>query len=138
MKAITLWQPWATWIAIGWKTIETRRHMRFTSLVGCRIAIQAAQKWDPQWVVTATPFLTEEQWATTSLARLNNKWPRGALVCTVVVDHMVRAVGRRDDWGKLAMCDVAGKICYFLSDIKPLPHPVPFKGWQGIFNVPDE
>ena len=34
IAAITLWQPWATWIAWRWKTIETRGHDRFRRLVG--------------------------------------------------------------------------------------------------------
>jgi predicted transcriptional regulator len=41
MKVITLWQPWASFIALGWKTIETRTHDRFKNLVCERIAIHA-------------------------------------------------------------------------------------------------
>lgn len=44
MKAITLWQPWATLIAIGAKTIETRSWPAPPALYGQRIAIHAASK----------------------------------------------------------------------------------------------
>ena len=42
MKAITLWQPWASLIADGTKTIETRSWAPPSSLLGQRIAIHAA------------------------------------------------------------------------------------------------
>lgn len=41
MKAITLWQPWATLIAIGAKRIETRNWRAPASLNGQWIAIHA-------------------------------------------------------------------------------------------------
>ena len=43
-----------------------------------------------------------------------------------------------EGWDIKAMCEVAGKFCLFLEDIKPLRSRVPFRGRQGIFNVPDE
>lgn len=46
MKVITLWQPWATWVVLGWKTIETRLHPRFASLAGQVIGIHAGLKFD--------------------------------------------------------------------------------------------
>lgn len=45
---ITLYQPWATWIVRGWKTIETRTHNRFQSLKGQRILIHAGKTTDAQ------------------------------------------------------------------------------------------
>ena len=46
MKAISLWQPWATFVTMKWKTIETRTHQWFNGLVGQRIAIHAAMNID--------------------------------------------------------------------------------------------
>ena len=42
IPCISLWQPWASLIALGWKTVETRGHNRFACLAGRRIAIPAA------------------------------------------------------------------------------------------------
>lgn len=42
MRALTLWQPWASLVAIGAKTIETRSWPAPASAVGERIAIHAA------------------------------------------------------------------------------------------------
>lgn len=44
MKAITLWQPYASLVALGVKTIETRSWPAPKGLVGQRIAIHAAAK----------------------------------------------------------------------------------------------
>ena len=44
MKAITLWQPWASLIALGVKTIETRSWPAPKALIGGRIAIHAAKR----------------------------------------------------------------------------------------------
>ena len=43
MKAISLWQPWASLIAIGAKSIETRSWPAPRALIGDRIAIHAAK-----------------------------------------------------------------------------------------------
>lgn len=43
MKVITLWQPWATLIPLGLKTIETRSFPAPKSLVGQTIAIHSAK-----------------------------------------------------------------------------------------------
>jgi len=44
LPAITLWQPWATWIALRWKTIETRPHPHLARLAGFRVALHAGKR----------------------------------------------------------------------------------------------
>src|SRR5687767_2133477 len=56
---ITLYQPWATWIMRGWKTIETRTHDRFKSLAGKIILIHAGKTTDAN--AAHNPYLTIEQ-----------------------------------------------------------------------------
>lgn len=46
MKAISLWQPWASLIACGSKPYETRHWAPPRELIGQRIAIHAAKKID--------------------------------------------------------------------------------------------
>ena len=48
MKAITLWQPWASLVALQIKTIETRSWPAPKALIGQRIAIHASKK-QPGW-----------------------------------------------------------------------------------------
>jgi len=141
MKAISLWQPWATFVVLGWKTIETRTHSRFKSLAGQRIAIHAARAVDKSgaWF----DFLP------TGLGGLEAKYTetlitmsRSTIVCTATVTVMRWAPNvdfkEREEWNRQAMCEVGGKFCLFLEDIKPLKENPPLRGRQGIFNVPDE
>ena len=44
MKAITLWQPWASMVAMGLKQNETRSWAPPKALIGERIAIHAAKR----------------------------------------------------------------------------------------------
>jgi hypothetical protein len=46
MKAISLWQPWASLIAAGLKPYETRNWAPAPSMIGQTIAIHAAKKID--------------------------------------------------------------------------------------------
>lgn len=48
MKAISLWQPWASLIACGVKPYETRHWAPPRELIGQRIAIHAAKKIGPE------------------------------------------------------------------------------------------
>ena len=71
MKALTLHQPWASLIADGRKTIETRSWAPPRTLIGERIAIHASLKVDRP---------------------LSEKWfpgehvPLGAIICTARID----------------------------------------------------
>lgn len=151
MKAISLHQPWATFIAMKWKTIETRTHARFKSLVGQRIAIHAAKK-DVRVPASLYEYLPE---ALKNSLQLSNvilfmDINRGKILCTVRVvkarwaPNVVRLRGSRQvdfdlrkKWNEQAMCEVGGKFLLFLDEIEPID-PIPFRGRQGIFNVPDE
>ena len=141
MEAISLWQPWATFVSVGWKTIETRTHQRFKGLVGQRIAIHATMKVDRlgEWTEHLRPDLSTLD--SFNLDRLIGM-SRGTIVCTATVTAARWApnVGfvEREEWNRQAMCEVGGKFCLFLEDIKPLRIRIPFRGRQGIFNVPDE
>ena len=141
MKAITLWQPWATFIALKWKTIETRTHSRFKSLVGQRIAIHAGRTVD-RWGIWFD-FLPPDL----DILKANNietliTISRGTIVCTATITAARWAPNvdfmEREEWDRKAMCEVASKYCMFLEDIKPFNKKIPFRGSQGIFNVPDE
>jgi hypothetical protein len=48
------------------------------------------------------------------------------------VEHQVGAVERI--YGDYS----SGRFAWFLTDIKPLAEPIPFRGAQGFFNIPDE
>lgn len=141
MKAISVRQPWAIFTCMKWKTIETRTHDRFKSLVGRRIAIHGASQVDDagflsEYFTMAKTALDLRNITTFALLR------RGCLVCTAKVAAAEWApdihFDEWEDWSNRAMCDVSGKYCLFLEDIEPIVGRVRFRGRQGIFNVPDE
>lgn len=45
ISALSLWQPWATLIALGLKQFETRSWQR-RSIIGQHLAIHASARWD--------------------------------------------------------------------------------------------
>lgn len=133
MKAISLHQPWATWIALGWKTIETRRHNRFQSLEGQRIAIHAALSFDHSAYEAAMPFLSELQRHKWFEFR-RNQIPHGALVATALVHRFSYGLFEDHDASALIECKTH-RTGLFLRDIAPLYKPIPCTGRQGIFEV---
>jgi hypothetical protein len=156
MKAITLHQPWATFTALELKSIETRTHSRFASLVGQRIAIHAAKKVDisDRWNGYLQAALDRRQRPTYDEPYALRKWiyeqarlwkmmsaARGAILCTAYVQEH-RRLSVKDSFFALCDCspDHKGNPLYglILSDVIRLEKPVLWRGYQGIFNVPDE
>ena len=142
MRAISLWQPWATWTEKEWKKIETRRHSRLRGLVGQRIIIQAAEKWDPEWWYKSEKYLTEEQYQETAkaaAAHLNKAdiWPRKALICTVF-PYGHGPLGDMASNAALCNCYSTNNLFgLFLQDVRRFT-PIPWPGKQFPFEVPDE
>lgn len=130
MKCLSLWQPWATLIAIGAKRIETRSWA--TSYRG-PLLIHTAKKWDTTLarLLETPPF---EQ-AINTIGPVTP--PLGAILCRcelvdclpterLSVTDLERAFGdyrpRRFGW--------------MLQNVVAFP-PVPWKGEQGLFEVSD-
>ena len=88
MKALTLHQPWASLIADGRKTVETRSWPPPVALVGNRIAIHAGLKVD---------------------GPLSEKWfpgetvPLGAIICTARIDDFASVETWGAKWQTLAL-----------------------------------
>jgi hypothetical protein len=131
MPAISLWMPWANWVSLGWKTIETRTHKRFASLKGRRIGIHASLKWDDDALDLAGEFLSEAQ----RIQSRNFLRLGGGIICTAFVeDH--RELDPLDNERALIDCTHVTRYGLILSDIRMLETIVPCKGKQGIFYVP--
>jgi hypothetical protein len=122
---ITLYQPWATWIIRGWKTIETRTHNRFTSLKGKSILIHAGQTTDSE--AANTPYLKVGQ-IIQNPDEVINGYILGA---AMVYDSKLLT----DEDSKAALIDCGSVIRYglFLKDIVKFEEPIPVKGEMGIW-----
>lgn len=128
MKALSLWQPWASAIAIGEKSIETRHwisHHRGPLL------IHAAKK-GPKLVVADCIDVLDLNLDAEHI-------PYGALVAVAKMVRCCRAedleVSSRED----VLGDFSrGRFGWVLEDVRAFKQPIPFRGKQGIFNVPED
>ena len=133
MKCISLWQPWASAIALGYKCIETRD---WSTNVRGRIAIHAAKRW-----TRAERLFLERQ---RMLGRFPpaSTLPLGAVVCTALLvdvrstSSLIAAGISPIEWefGNY----LPGRYGGLLQDVQPLLAPIPFLGAQGFFDVPDD
>lgn len=145
MRAISLWQPWASAIPAGLKTIETRS---WSTAYRGPIAIHAAKRWTWQekqfWMDrvprAARPTASD---AFRALGIVNAEdLPLGCIVATCEVydcvstndDPQTRCpeypVALSDhEWGNFG----PNRFAWFLRNIKPLAKPCPCIGRQGFF-----
>jgi hypothetical protein len=158
VKAISLWQPWATLVAIGEKQIETRHWCLPRSLVGQRIAIHAAKTLGPEGLTKFRERCHQYPFFDALKAHVPDDGsddigprifvddlPRGAIVCTCVVrsawemgrnlsvqEILERSTSPREEhFGWYA----DGRWAWMLSDVEALETPVPCTGRQGFFEV---
>lgn len=125
-KVITLHQPWAMYVSLGWKTIETRRHGRFRSLVGQRIGIHASKTFDEVGYALSEGYLNMRD-----LRLDEGPWLMGAIICTAYVREMRKLYGELSEY---ALCRTDGLYGYFLEDVRQLVRPTFVRGKQGIWN----
>ena len=148
MKALTLRQPFASLIACGHKTVETRSWAPPRTLIGERIAIHGAKRgFDmrklPQGVVDCM--------YKTGFWQTNGQEYLGAIVATALIrealtvywrdpaDAKVSAhpAGQRYALREIPVCACGdyseGRWLWMLDDIEALPEPVPARGYQGLW-----
>lgn len=132
MKAISLWQPWSSAIALGYKVHETRH---WTTRHRGPIAIHAAKRWttdEREWcehfaMVLGDPRLLDPpRGAIIAVADLVSVKSSEALAPLVSpTDFMLGNYGpERYGWR--------------LEDVVALTTPIAYTGRQGIFEVPDD
>lgn len=125
LPVITLYQPWATWVADGLKLIETRTHNRFGSLLGKTIFIHAGLTTDkhalPNKYLNGRPY---------------SEPVNGVLLCTAFVKSVGKLSGMHSERAMID-CDTVERFGLYLTDIKKLDNPIPIKGEMGIwyFNI---
>lgn len=120
MPAISLWQPWASFIAIGVKRYETRHWRPPSRLFGQRIAIHAAKrrldKDDVEW------------WHLVS--KSDELPPLGAYVCTAILRACLDA--RSVPWDEFGDYG-EGRFAWSLTEIEPITPAIPAVGHQGFW-----
>lgn len=141
MKAISIWQPWAWLIINGHKTIETRSWIPPANLIGERIAIHAALRLSHEAVRRYVRAFSDRRGLCMpgTLELLT-----GSLVGTVELVE----VREYSDANSFFM-DGLAHLCTDPELFEPTRYgwvlanpviedsPVPLRGRQGFFNVPE-
>jgi len=151
MKLLSLWQPHASAMALGLKTIETRgKRTHYRGLV----AIHAVKKWDGEilGIIDALPKrimnpICDAHWI------LGSGLPRG---CIVAIGNLVDCLGtnwqhprdvnvvplifqqypQRDTPVERALGNYEpGRYGWVFDDIKPLKDPLPYVGSQCMLDL---
>lgn len=159
MKAITIWQPWASLIAIGAKGFETRGW--FTGYRG-PIAIHAAKK-DVREIMRGLPSDVQREMFNCLYRHFGigdgalKRMPTGAIIATArLVNVWYIGLGRdgpegiRQEKDKgLCMKEphlfptaqerhfgdwTPGRYAWEFADVRPLLKPVPISGKQGLWD----
>jgi hypothetical protein len=132
IKALSLWQPWASLIACGVKVHETRHWSPPIRLIGQRLAIHAAKKiGDVDGALDA--ILTDRfGWG------WSNALPLGAIVATCTLANVYETGGRVSwttpediicgDW-------YPGRFAWHLTEVRKVDPPMPCRGAQGLWTL---
>ena len=144
MRGLTMTQPWATLVAIGENTIETRS---WNTQFRGPIAIHAAKAFpsDARALCDTTPYrqaLADAGYH--SAAEL----PRGSVIARAeLIDVMafsrasLREVRERARRGEFPRHEAdfgdfsAGRFGFVLADVQQLPEPIPARGMLGLWEV---
>jgi hypothetical protein len=136
MLGLSVWQPWASLIAVGAKRYETRSWRPPASLIGQRLAICSSR--------TEEGLLASEQdqaFGRHCLRRLGRApLPMGTVVAVVTVAGFIgtasstaRRIGVRErlvgDWSP-------DRYAWRLEDVRALATPVPVTGSRRFFYLP--
>lgn len=134
VKAITVWQPWATLLATGQKHNETRS---WKTIYRGEILIHAA-KTDHSGILLHIPM---EELKHLQDAGVVNKLPTGAiigkanLVDCFQIDEAYRRKLQRENPAELAFGDYTiGRYAWVMADAILFNKPIPAKGKQGLWN----
>lgn len=140
MKAITIWQPWAEFVATGIKKNETRS---WATKYRGPIAIHAAVKPIRQVV----PLLSDEAFrlmiekldkAASKKGQLLTYFDYGKVIATaeLVECHLITEeyLSTLSDTEKALGDYTLGRYAWELKNIEVLQEPVPAKGQQGLWN----
>jgi hypothetical protein len=154
VKALTVRQPWASLIAAGVKTIETRS---WSTAYRGPIAVHAgkagvAEPWSVPGLAAAVDALPQPlpMGAVVAVADLVDVLPM--VTRPVVFDHLfVRRDGALFVWREAdrpnrprSFTDqrpfggfAAGRFAWLLENVRPLEQPLPTRGRQSLWTPPD-
>lgn len=138
VRAISLWQPWASAIARGAKRIETRSwstryrgplliHAARTT-VGLALARQTIMGSFLYQAFTPTEHA--------SVRDAIDALPRGAIVAVCRLVHCIPTEDVREPPLEMAFGDYTpGRFAWLLDNVVPVQDPLPWRGSRSLFDV---
>lgn len=127
MKAISLWQPWATLVAVGEKSMETRSWS--TRYRGPLLICSSKKKLS---TFTILPFLVRGGIGLSDLLY-------GHALALVDLTHIFKT---EEVFADLSVTEKyfgdfsPGRYAWQLENLRRLEEPFPVKGKQGLFTLP--
>jgi activating signal cointegrator 1 len=162
MKCLSLWQPWATLLATGKKRVETRSwELRYRG----PLLIHAAKKWEPELAEVAVGLFFRGNLESLGIVfdaderAIKAGWglPFGAIVGRVDVTDCFRTEDVRDGLSEATVAtgpgyrllDIniserafgdysPGRFAFLCANAVKFDVPIPYRGAQGLFDVPDQ
>jgi hypothetical protein len=138
VKAISLWEPWASLMRAGAKTIETRSW--YTNYRG-PLLICASKHWDAglssflECAIVQSSLRSIPEFKQCRCVRSSHLW-KGHAVCIVDLIECVSTDGWEDiPYKELAFGDFSsGRFGWITQNLRTFA-PFPVRGRQGLFDV---
>jgi hypothetical protein len=146
MRALSLWQPFASLMAVGAKRIETRG---YATAVRGEVAIHAAKHWDDTCQSTLISEACQQALGVIEgrghVAFFKQHLPFGCVVAVLNLDRCITTTGvlawvvhpltnQERSFGNYE----SGRYAWLTSGVRRLAQPVPCVGRQGFFHLPAE
>jgi hypothetical protein len=132
IKLFSLWQPWASFMELGYKRNETRSwSTAYRGLIAIHAAKTKKALLDADDILERAGFDMSEHITTGG----RNLWPLGKIVCVVRLVDCVKTEAVRDSLTRQerAMGDYSdGRFAWMTTDLLSLEPGIPFRGVQGL------
>jgi hypothetical protein len=132
VNALTVWQPWASFIVYLDKRIENRTWRPPAKLIGQRIAIHAGKRWDHDYPERHKPAVEQVR---RKLFGKKEAFPQAAILGTALLAGYAQ---RREEVPLDQERWFAGPFGWILGEVRALETPIPCLGAQGVWSVPPE
>lgn len=136
--ALTLTCPWASIMIDGPKPIENREWAPPAWVIGKRIALHAGKVFDDRDWIRAQAILVDGGVDPIEAMETWKNWKvRGAIIGTALVTRFiddadpVRTPVHHSPW-------FFGRFGWLLDERQSLPAPIPCRGFQKLWRIPDE
>lgn len=137
MKALSIWQPWASLIAVGAKRFETRS---WPTRYRGPIAIHAARAWHEECAEVFSRYAVQADLAPSigiDPPLLKHDLPFGAIVAIAVLADCVPTTQLRDQiLGERVLGNFTpGRFAWRLDRVERILQPIPFTGRRGLWET---